>query len=131
MDTSTWADYLNGASSPASDALDELLRGDDDVCTCGIVVAEVVQGLREGSTRDGIEAGLRDLTFLRAEGIETYLGAATLFRDLRGRGVTIRSTIDCVLAVMAMEAGCYMLTSDRDFEHIARSGIDGLRLWPT
>ena len=50
VDTSAWVDFLNGHPSPAADALDALLRGDDDACTCGIVVAESFRGLRARGT---------------------------------------------------------------------------------
>ncbi len=46
VDTSVWVDFLNDYDSPASSALAELLEGEDDVCTCGLVVTEVFQGLR-------------------------------------------------------------------------------------
>ena len=55
VDTSAWVDFLNGFPSPAADALAGLLQGDDDVCTCGIVVAEVFQACAAigGETRSG------------------------------------------------------------------------------
>ena len=46
VDTSAWVDCLNGFSPPAADALADLLEGDEDIFTCGIVVAEVFQGPR-------------------------------------------------------------------------------------
>ena len=52
VDTSAWVGFLNGFPSPAADAVAELLQGDDDVCTCGIVVAEVFQGLPRDRGRD-------------------------------------------------------------------------------
>ncbi len=130
VDSSVWADYLNGSATHETDALHELLAGDDDVCTCGIVVAEVMQGLRRSTSRAEIESGFRDLTFLDPFEIETYLRAAALFRDLRAAGVTIRSTIDCILVAIAAEADCYVLAADRDFRNIAASGAVRLRLWP-
>jgi predicted nucleic acid-binding protein len=130
VDTSAWVDFLNGYESPARVALAELLRGDDDVCTCGIVVAEVFQGLRRASGRDGIARLFRELTYLEPSGIDAYLRAAEVYRQLRQRGRTIRSTIDCLIAVIAEEAGCRLLARDRDLQVIVSSGVLRVVGWP-
>lgn len=54
VDTSVWADFFNGTQSPEADALAELLAGESVVCTCGLVVTEVCQGLRRSKGRDEI-----------------------------------------------------------------------------
>ncbi len=125
VDTSAWAEFLNGASSPAARAVDRLLAGDDDVVTCGLVAAEVFQGIKHD--REELEAFFRKMTFLEPAGIDTYLKAADLHRTLRRRGITIRSTIDCFLAVLAAENRCDMLFRDRDLTLILDSGLLDLR----
>jgi predicted nucleic acid-binding protein len=127
VDTSAWVEFLNGTGSPEARAVDRLLAGDDDVCTCGLVVAEVFQGIRH--EREAIEGFFKKMTFLETSGIATYLGAADLHRALRRRGVTIRSTIDCLLAVLAAENGCDLLARDRDLRHILASGLVDVRAW--
>jgi predicted nucleic acid-binding protein len=127
VDTSAWAEFLNGTSSPEARAVDRLLAGEDDVATCGLVTAEVFQGIRRD--REELEAFFRKMTFLEPAGIDTYLKAADLHRTLRRRGVTIRSTIDCFLAVLAAENGCEILFRDRDLKHIVESGLLDLRAW--
>lgn len=121
VDTSAWAEFLNGTASPVSRAVDRLLAEEDDVVTCGLVVAEIFQGIRR--ERDELESFFRKMTFLEPAGIETYLRAADLHRALRRRGVTIRSTIDCFLAVLAAENGCEILHRDRDLDRIVASGL--------
>jgi predicted nucleic acid-binding protein len=123
VDTSAWVDFLNGFPSPAADAVAELLQGDDDVCTCGIVVAEVFQGLRRDRERDAIRRSFEDMTFLEPPGIRLYLRAAELFRGLRERGKTVRSTIDCIIAAIAEDGGCDLLARDRDMDAILDSGL--------
>jgi predicted nucleic acid-binding protein len=125
VDTSAWAEFLNGTGSPEARAVDRLLAGEDDVVTCGLVAAEVFQGIRRD--REELEAFFRRMTFLEPAGIDTYLKAADLHRTLRRRGVTIRSTIDCFLAVLAAENGCEILFRDRDLAHIVASGLLDLR----
>jgi predicted nucleic acid-binding protein len=125
VDTSAWAEFLNGTDSPEARAVDRLLAGEDDVVTCGLVAAEVFQGIRRD--REELEAFFRKMTFLEPSGIDTYLKAADLHRTLRRRGVTIRSTIDCFLAVLAAENGCEILFRDRDLRQIVESGLLDLR----
>ena len=130
VDTSVWADFFNDHPSRERAALSELLRSDHDACTCGVIVAEVFQGLRRQRGRAAIERSFRDMILLEAEGIETYLRAAALFRELRSRGHTIRSTIDCLIAVLADEGGCALLARDRDLSAILESGLVDVRSWP-
>ncbi len=127
VDTSAWAEFLNGTGSPEAKAVDRLLAGEDDVVTCGLVAAEVFQGIRRD--RDELEAFFRKMTFLEPAGIDTYLRAADLHRTLRRRGVTIRSTIDCLLAVLAADNGCDILFRDRDLRLIVESGLLDVRSW--
>jgi hypothetical protein len=123
VDTSAWVDFLNDFPSPAADALAELLQGDDDVCTCGIVVAEVFQGLHRGQGRDSIRRSFEDMIFLEPPGIRLYLRAAGLYRALRERGTTVRSTVDCIIAALAEDSGCDLLARDRDMDAILDSGL--------
>jgi predicted nucleic acid-binding protein len=129
VDTSAWVDFLNGFPSPAADALAELLQGDDDVCTCGIVVAEVFQGLRRELGREAIRRSFQDMVFLEPSGIHLYLRAAELYRALRQRGTTVRSTVDCIIAAIAEDNGCDLLARDRDMDAILRSGLSRARRW--
>lgn len=129
VDTSAWADFLNGFPSPVADALAELLRGDEDVCTCGIVVAEVFQGLRRDEGREAVRRSFEDLIFLEPSGIRLYLRAAELYRRLREKGKTVRSTVDCIIAAIAEEGGCALLARDRDMDAILDSGLLKARRW--
>lgn len=129
VDSSVWADFLNGHPSPQAVALRELIEGEEDVCTCGVVVAEVFQGLRRERSVAEFRETFRELTFLEPSGIELYLRAAEVYRELRRQGTTVRSTIDCILAVLAEEAGCYLLARDRDLGTILGSGVVATRVW--
>ena len=130
VDTSAWVDFLNGHSSPVAKALVELIEGEDEVCTCGIVVAEVFQGLRREKRRDELKRLFGELLFLEPSGIELSFRAAEVYRALRRRGTTVRSTIDCLVALLAEEEGCYLLARDRDLEVILGSGLVNASLWP-
>jgi predicted nucleic acid-binding protein len=130
VDTSAWVDFFNGYGSPQRAALAKLIAGQDEICTCGIVVSEVFQGLRREKGRDEIESHFRELVFLEPSGIGLYLRAAEIYRALRRRGMTVRSTIDCIVAAIAEENECDILARDRDVESILGSGLVKAGLWP-
>jgi predicted nucleic acid-binding protein len=130
VDTSVWVDLINGHESPEAAALADLLAGEDDICTCGVVVAEVLQGLRRPRGYARVRDGFADLTFLEPSGMALYVRAAEIFRALRKRGQTVRSTIDCVIAAIAEEHRCHLLARDRDLREIAASGVVDLPSWP-
>jgi predicted nucleic acid-binding protein len=130
VDTSVWADFFNDHPSPEQRALADLFTGDNEICTCGVVVAEVFQGLRKDEGRTQLSDLFRDLTYLEPAGIDLYFRAADLYRALRRRGKTIRSTIDCLIAVLAEEHGCSVLARDRDMKTILESGLLTLSGWP-
>jgi predicted nucleic acid-binding protein len=128
--TSAWVDFLNGFPSPERRAVADLIPSDHEICTCGVVVAEVFQGLRRDAGRSQLSALFRDLVFLEPAGIDFYYRAADLFRALRRRGKTIRSTIDCMIALLAEDHGCAVLARDRDMDLILASGILTIDRWP-
>lgn len=131
VDSSVWGDFFNGHPSAQAKALQKLIESDEEICTCGVVVCEVFQGLKRDKTRSRLEELFRELTFLEAEGMDPYFKAAELYRSLRKRGVTIRSTIDCLIAVIAEENNCYILAKDKDLRAIVESAVLDLSSWPT
>jgi len=129
VDTSVWVDFFNGYPSPEEKALSRLIAGNDEIFTCGVVVAEVFQGLRRDRGRAEIVRLFRELVFVEPSGIEAYLRAADVYQSLRRRGVTVRSTIDCLIAVVAEENECDVLSRDRDLQAVLASGLLKARSW--
>ena len=119
VDSSVWIDYFRGTASPQTDHLDALL-GREPVVVGDLVLAEVLQGftgdgdfnqaLRLFGSIDVIEVAGRDATIL----------AARNFRRLRELGVTVRKTIDTLIATRCIEDGLPLLYSDRDFDPFVR-----------
>lgn len=83
----------------------------------GVIVSEVLQGLTRDSTP--IEFLLAQCDILEPKGFETYRDAALLFRRARARGISL-TTIDTLIAAVAMEYGATVFTLDQDFDKIAR-----------
>lgn len=115
VDSSVWIDYFRGAVSPQTDLLDGLL-GREPVVVGDLVLAEVLQGFT--SERDFNQA-LRlfgSLDVIEVAGRDAAILAARNFRRLRELGVTVRKSIDTLIATRCMEAGLPLLYSDRDFD---------------
>jgi predicted nucleic acid-binding protein len=130
VDTSAWVDFFNDFDSPEADALASLIREEADILTCGVVVAEVLQGLKQTKTLGAIERHFLEMEWLTPSEPRTYVEAANLYRQLRSRGVTIRSTIDCLIARLADEHGVLLLSKDRDIRLIVESGLVDVKAFP-
>jgi len=115
VDSSVWIDYFNGAVTRQTDKLDQLL-GEELLAIGDLILIEVLQGFRDDADFERAHALLASLTFVRLGGAEIALQAARNFRKLRRLGVTVRKTIDAVIATWCIENGCDLLHSDRDFE---------------
>ncbi len=130
VDTSVWVDFFNEYPSPEADALVRLIREEADVLTCGLVVAEVLQGIRREKSRAEIERLFLEMEWLTPREPETYVAVAELYRGLRSRGLTIRSAVDCLIAVLAAEYDVLLLSKDRDLRTIVESKLLDLRALP-
>jgi|SRR5208337_1218479 len=116
VDTSVWIELLNGSlGSRVTEA--ELLN----FVTCGPILQEVLQGLRDDPASEALREGLLALPVLSDPlPIALFLTAAEIYRLGRGKGYTIRSSTDCLIAAIAIENGVPVWHKDRDFEAIAR-----------
>ena len=119
VDSSVWIDYFRGVPTPQAEKLD-LLLGSEPVATGDLILAEVLQGF--GSDRDFNQAKklLTSLAVIDLGGKDIAIQAAKNFRALRARGVTVRKTIDAVIATRSIESGLNLLYSDRDFDPFVR-----------
>lgn len=123
VDTSVWIDFFNDFSSRQARTLAELLADEHEIATCGVVLAEFFQGIHGAKGRRKLESYFLDMSYFTPTEPQSYLDAAQLFRSLRSRGETVRSTIDCLVAVLAAENDTYLLARDRDFDVILASGL--------
>jgi len=130
VDTSVWVDFFNGYASPEAKSLALFIEDEVEIVTCGLVMAEFFQGIRDRGTLDTLQGFFLDMPLLQPKEPETYLDAATLYRELRSRGVSVRSTVDCVIARLAEEAGTMLLAKDRDMKQILDSGLCKVRPAP-
>ena len=114
VDTSVWIDYFNGVVTRETALLDALL-GVEPIVIGDLVFAEVLQGFgAEGDARRARTA-LDRLLFQPMVGRDVALASARNYRALRARGVTVRKTIDMLIATFCLENGHRLLHADRDF----------------
>ena len=115
-DTSVWVELLNGRLGKRVTP-DDLLR----LTTCAPVLQEVLQGLRDDRRSDRFRDSLLTLPCLGDPlSTDTYLHAAELYRQGKKIGYTIRSSVDCLIAAIAIENRVPVWHRDRDFRTIAR-----------
>ena len=124
VDSSVWVDFFRSSPGRAGAELRRMIEESEPFALTGIVVAEVLQGLTRDI--DTIERFLSQWDVLDAQGFETYTRAAAIHRAGRSKGIAL-STIDTLIAAIALDHGAVLFTLDRDFSRIAR--LTGLKLY--
>ncbi|MGA2601570.1 MAG: PIN domain nuclease [Bryobacteraceae bacterium] len=119
VDSSVWADYFKGVVTPQTEKLDRLL-GREFLAIGDLILTEVLQGFAEEKDFNAARKMLTSLKVVELGGQEVAIQAAKNFRALRKLGVTVRKTIDSVIATRCIESGYDLLHDDRDFDPIAK-----------
>ena len=115
VDSSVWIDYFRGTPTPQTDRLDSLL-GSEPVIIGDLILTEVLQGFASDRDFNMARKLLTSLDIVNLAGRDIAIQAARNFRALRALGITVRKTIDTVIATRCIESGFMLLYSDRDFE---------------
>jgi len=119
VDTSVWVDVLNERRSPQALRCVELIEGGEPIALTDIVFTEILQGFRSNKEARLVERHLRAFPVLRLDGLDDFALAAELYRRARRAGVTIRKTLDCLIAAPCVRTGAPILHSDADFDRLA------------
>lgn len=115
VDSSVWIDYFNGIKNLQTDFLHEVL-GKEMICTCDLIMTEVLQGFNSDQSFSNAIDFFKDLHFFNLGGKDLAVSAAQNFRFLRKKGVTIRKTIDVMIASFCIKNEVALLHNDKDFE---------------
>ncbi len=129
VDSSVWIDYFRGTPTPEAEKLDSLL-GTEPIATGDLILTEVQQGFVTDQDFNQAKKLLTSLAIVDLAGQDIAIQAARNFRVLRAHGITVRKTIDTVIATRCIESRMPLLYSDRDFdpfvEHLGlRSALPG------
>lgn len=120
VDTSAWIEYLRGTNSAHNVYLREAILGDTPLAWTEPVLYELTAGARSPQRAEELRALLLRGPFLAVDALQDWEAAALLYRSVRSRGLTVRSSIDCLLAAVALRTGSPVLARDRDFEALAQ-----------
>ena len=128
VDSSVWIDYFADRPVAACDELDRLLQdGHTRLVVPDLVLYEVLRGFRHERAMRQARLLLLTLSVESCGGEDVALAAAEHYRHLRARGITVRSSIDVMIAAFCIEQDYLLLHSDRDYDAIAAHR--GLRVW--
>lgn len=128
VDTSVWIEFLNGKPGPAVDQLKTWLMVEKVVGLTATIYQEILQGAASEAHFQKFQTYFSQQPFCHPlDPVASFAEAARIYFLCRRRGLTIRSTTDCLIARVAIEHNLVLLHNDRDFESMA-TVIPALRL---
>lgn len=129
IDTSVWIDFLRGEDNAPVIQLKELLLNNVPFFLTAVIYQEILQGADSKERFDQYRNYFGTQRFVHpANRLESYVEAAKLYFLCRKQGITVRSTIDCLIAQIAMENDLTVLHNDRDYEQMAKA-IPNLKIF--
>lgn len=124
VDTSVWIDFFSSSPGRAGHELRRMIEQAEPFALTGVIVTEILQGLTREVSR--IEGFLASWDMLEPRGFSTYREASAIFRLARSKGHSL-TTIDTLIAAVALENRAVLFSLDKDFSRIAR--LTQLRLY--
>ena len=115
VDSSVWIDYFRGTPTPQT-----ALLGREPILIGDLILAEVLQGFSSDRDFEQARTLLGALEVVPLGGAAIAIQAARNFRTLRALGITVRKTIDTLIATSCIEHDHALLFSDRDFDPFVR-----------
>lgn len=120
VDTTVWIDFFNGAGTPEDRRLQQLITAGRSLALTDLIFCEILQGIREDAAFEQTRGLLLLYPILRIERLATFEHAAQIYRTCRRRGLTVRKTIDCLIAALCIEEDVELFHKDSDFDAITR-----------
>ena len=120
VDTSAWVELLRETGSPVDRTLRRFLQDQAELAVTEAILLEVLSGARSEEHARELRETLLGFPMLELAGLPGFEAAAELYRACRRAGETLRSLLDCLIAVPAIAAGATLLQADEDYERLAR-----------
>ncbi|MCJ8500348.1 type II toxin-antitoxin system VapC family toxin [Desulfatitalea alkaliphila] len=114
VDTTVWIDFFAANRKPHVETLEKLIAEREDICLCGVILTEILQGIRDDAEFRKTKDLMANLVFLPMSH-SVFLNSAEIYRALRRKGITIRKSVDCMIAAVAIEHEIPLLHNDKDF----------------
>lgn len=120
VDTSAWVEYLRGTGSPYNRWIRGAIRAETPLGWTEPILHDLTAGAASPRRGEELRALLRRGPMIAVKGLQDWEDAAQLYRAARSRGLTVRSSIDCLIAAVALRTTSPVLALDRDFEALAQ-----------
>jgi predicted nucleic acid-binding protein len=114
IDSGVWIDFINAVTTPQTDWMKAHFRS-SRLGLADLIFCEVLQGFRDEVLFAKVKSTLLTLEIVPSGGVEIALASAQNYRFLRARGITVRTTIDCLVATVCIRGKHSLLHNDRDF----------------
>lgn len=118
VDTSAWIEYFRDGEPSVVEKVDQCLER-DLVGVGDLIYCELMQGIKSRQERNNVSTLLLSFPHYDMVGFKIAEKAAFNYRMLRSKGITIRKTIDVIIATFCAETGLQLVHNDRDFGFIA------------
>jgi hypothetical protein len=115
VDSTVWIDYFNGVKTPQTDCLDQI-SDKTPILVGDLILAEVLQGFRGDTDLEKARRAMEKYIQVEMVNVRLAVQSALNFRLLRRKGVTVRKTIDSLIATYCIENGHDLLHTDNDFD---------------
>ena len=119
VDISVWIDFFNGHESAEATHLARAIQDAERIVITGVVLTEILLGLKNDAEAKRILNLLEAFDYSAEPVRDDYIKASRIYRLCRSQGITIRSTIDCLIAQLCLRDNLPLLSKDRDFTAIA------------
>jgi len=119
VDSSVWIDHLRGTTTPQVAKLHALI-GAEPLVVGDVILCEVLLGVPSEREAKAVEHALRQFDLVTMLGVDRAVRAAALYRELRGKGITVRKTIDLIIGAWCIAHDARLLHSDHDFVLLER-----------
>jgi len=118
IDTSVWIEYFQD-NPPYAEIVESLILK-KQVCTCEIIIMEILQGIKSDKEFEIAKSFLTNLPILKLSNTDSYIEVANIYRKCRKAGITIRKSIDCIIAQICLENNVSLFHNDKDFDQIQK-----------
>lgn len=118
VDTSVWIDFFNNKDSVHSNLLTSFIKNDEKIFICPVIYQEILQGIKDDYKFEEIKNIILNFNILDDNIMLITNEAIDLYRNLRKKGITIRKSVDCLIASYALVNDLHLFFIDKDFENI-------------
>ena len=120
VDTTVWIDFFRRTETREDRHLHQLILNDRAIALTDLIYCEILQGIREDTQYVRTRKMLQRYPILRMGGLDMIEKGAKIYRTCRRQGVTVRKTIDCLIASVCLTHNLALFHNDSDFDLIAR-----------